>query len=92
MDRLYKKLNPISLRKAIEKDLGEVEHKQDATCPTAENLDEKNYQTENSKEAGPKKSQDWNGTGENEDDDALYLGLRVYAKNNVVVTIHGRLA
>jgi hypothetical protein len=112
---LYKKLKPISLRKAIERDLEEAEHKHDdsqpstttisttsvveapsttpsiivaATCPT---VGDQSSQGQNEKEATKKRCQDWNGTGEDEDDDALHLGLRVYSKNHVVVTIHAQL-
>ena len=56
------------------------------TCPGDEPVP-----SENKKEKPKKSCKDWNGTGEEEDDEALYLGLRVYTKNNVVVTIHGRL-
>lgn len=58
------------------------EEKSGTTCLVA-------VENSQSRKTSKKKCQDWNGTGEEEDDDALYLGLRVYTKSNVVVTIDG---
>lgn len=56
------------------------------TCSTGDETSQSNKD-----QASKKKSEDWNGTGEEEDDDMLYLGLCVYTKNNILVTIHGQL-
>ncbi|KAF8799640.1 hypothetical protein BYT27DRAFT_7263729 [Phlegmacium glaucopus] len=61
-----------------------------STEPSSPTAEDERSESKN-KETSKKKGKDWNGTGKDKDDDALYLGLHVYTKNNVVVMIHGWL-